>query len=185
MRLARTLSILLALGCVAGCGDTIQDQPIARSALEPLISVRSYPVYWLGASFHDLKITQAEHDPSGAFTLRYGDCAVGGQYTCVTPLSIVTSPDNSFVPGYSPARRKVALRGVRGMLAERGETIEIATGGVVVEVYANDAALALAAARTMTPINRLGAPGTPLPAALPDTGFAAEPLPFQEAAGGG
>jgi hypothetical protein len=181
--LSATLLALCAL-TLAACGDTIQDQPAARDALEPLIASPAFPVYWLGGVFHGLAITEASHDPGGAYTLQYGDCTVGGQYSCVTPLSIVTSPDNSFLPGDAPDRPTVSVRGARGVLAQHGETIAIATGAVVVSIYANSPALALAAARTMTPINRPDLPGARLPAALPDSGFGVQPLPAQEPTGG-
>ncbi|HEY7960775.1 MAG TPA: hypothetical protein VID29_02530 [Solirubrobacteraceae bacterium] len=178
LALALTPIVLCALA-LGACGDTIQDQPIARSSLEPLIGTQHNPVYWLGSAFRNLAITEAAHDPGGAYTLRYGDCTVGGQYTCVTPLSIVTSPDNSFLPGPATARRELKLRGVRGVVAQQGATIEIATGGVVVEIQAENPRLARAAAQAMTPINRAGLPGAPLPPPLPDTGFAATPLAAQ------
>jgi len=177
------------LACLAGlplalalsaCGDTIQDQPISRSALEPMVLQHAYPVYWLGGEFSRLAITEAAHDPSGAYTIHYGDCTEGGQYTCVSPVSIVTSPDNSFVPGGSGLHSTVDLRGVRARLAEHGATIVIPTGGVVVSIYARDAAQARAAAQTMVPINRVGAPGQTLPPAASDTGFASAPLASQE-----
>ena len=66
-----------------------------------------------------------------------------------------------------------------GRLAQGGRTIEIATAGVVVGMYADRARLAAAAAQTIVPINQAGAPGEPLPARLPDTGFGSTPLPSQ------
>jgi hypothetical protein len=73
----------------------------------------------------------------------------------------------------------VAIRAVNGRLAERGNTIAIPTGRVVVGVYANTPSLARAAAETMVPINQAGIPGARLPSPLPDTGFAKHPLPSQ------
>jgi hypothetical protein len=175
-----TILICLAALALSACGDTLQDQPIARGALEPLVLNNHYPVYWLGGAFHDMAITEAVHDPGGAYTLHYGDCTEGGQYTCVTPLTIVTSPDNGFIPGGTSARRTVALRGLHATLAQQGATIAIPTGPVIVSIYANSAALARAAALTMVPINLAGIPGEPLPAALPNTGFASEPLASQK-----
>lgn len=165
---------------LSACANTIQDQPISRSALEPMVLQHAYPVYWLGGQFHRLAITEAAHDPGGAYTIHYGDCTRGGQFTCVSPLSIVTSPDNSFVPGGAGAPDEVDLRGVRARLAQGGATIVIATGGVVVSIYAPAAALAREAAQTMVPINRVGVPDQALPRPEPDTGFAAEALPSQE-----
>jgi hypothetical protein len=179
---ALIVAAVLALCALAlsACGNTIQDQPIARSALEPMVLNSHYPVYWLGGAFHNLAITEAAHDPGGAYTLHYGDCTEGGQYTCVTPLTIVTSPDNSFIPGGASPRRTVALRGLHATLAQQGATIEIPTGPVVVSIYANSPALARAAALMMVPINLAGIPGEPLPAALPNTGFSSEPLASQK-----
>lgn len=165
----------LALGA---CADTLQDRPIAHNTLEGLL-VAPYPVYWLGRSFQGMQIADASHDPSGAFSVQYGDCVVGGQSTCVPPVRIVTSPDNSFIAGGTTPRTDAVLRGVPAVLAQRGRTIAIATGGVVVGVYADSAHLALAAAHTLVPINELGEPGAPLPARLPDTGFGSTPLPSQ------
>jgi hypothetical protein len=165
----------LALGA---CGDTLQDRPIAHNTLEGLL-VAPYPVYWAGRSFHGKQITEAAHDPGGAFTLQYGDCVEGGQSTCVPALRVVTSPDNSFVAGGSAARRITQLRGVAAVVAGQGQTIEIPTAGVVVGIYANSPRLAAAAAQTIVPINEIGVPGAALPARLPDTGFGSTPLPSQ------
>jgi hypothetical protein len=173
------VALLCALA-LSACGNTIQDQPIARTALEPLVLNSHYPVYWLGGVFRNLAITEAAHDPGGAYTIHYGDCLEGGQYTCVTPLTIVTSPDNGFIPGGSTPQRTIALRGLRATLAQQGTTIELPTGPVVVSIYAHTRALAHAAAQTMVPINLAAIPGEPLPAALPNTGYASEPLASQK-----
>jgi hypothetical protein len=170
------LALALALG---GCGDTLQDQPIAHNTLEKLL-VAPYPVYWAGRSFQGLAITEATHDPGGAFSVQYGDCVEGGQSTCVPALRVVTSPDNSFVPGGSTPRHGALVRGVGSLVAQRGRTIEIPTGGVVVSLYADSARLASAAAQTVVPINEVGVPGAQLPARLRDTGFGSTPLPSQE-----
>jgi hypothetical protein len=168
---------LLAVALTA-CGNTLQDQPIPHNTLESLL-VAPYPVYWLGGSFQGLRITEASHDPGGAFTVQYGDCKVGGQGTCVPPLRVVTSPDNSFLPGGSTRQRATNVRGVAAVIARAGQTIEIPTGGVVVGIYALTARLAVTAAATIVPINDVGAPGDQLPGRAPDTGFAETPLPSQ------
>jgi hypothetical protein len=172
------LGAVAATLALAGCGNTLQDQPIAHNTLESLL-VAPYPVYWLGRSFQGMQITEATHDPSGAFSVQYGDCVQGGESSCVPPLRVVTSPDNSFVAGGSSPQRSAPVRGVQAVFAQRDHTIEIATGGVVVGVYADSARLAAAAAQTLVPINELGAPDESLPARLPDTGFGSTPLPSQ------
>ena len=130
--LAALLAALCALA-LGACGDTLQDQPVSPGALEPLVMQDEYPVYWVGASFHRLGITSIRRDPGGAYAIDYGDCVEGGEKVCLTPLEIVTSPDNSFRPGGSTPQRVALLRGVPAVVARRGNTIEVPT--VVVDLY--------------------------------------------------
>lgn len=181
--LLRALAILAAGVCalaVSACGNTLQDQPIPHNELESL-ELSPFPVYWLGRQFAGLQITEVTRDPSDSVTVQYGNCLEGGQSTCVPPLQVITSPNNSFVPGEGSGvvRGATELRGLMGYVTERGRAISIATGAVVVSVYAHTPQLARAAAETATSINFPGAPEAPLPQRLPNTGFAARPLPSQ------
>jgi hypothetical protein len=174
--------IALALLCLLGlgsCGDTLQDQPVGPTPLETVIVKSRFPVYWLGLDFQGMQITSVTIDPGGAVTIRYGDCVLGGQYTCVTPVSIVSSPDNSFIPGGTASTRSLLLRAARASSMQGGTTLAIPTGGVIVSVYARSPALAQATATMMTPVNKVGVPQEPLPAAVPDTGFDHIPLPSE------
>jgi hypothetical protein len=170
----------LALG---SCGNTLQDQPIGPKPLETVMVESHFPVYWAGLKFDDLPISGVSIDPSEAVSIRYGDCVLGGQYTCVTPLSIVTSPDNSFLPGGTAATPVGAIRGAKVSSSRAGKTLALATGGVVVSVYADRASLAREALSMMAPVNEVGGPLEPLPAALPDTHFDRVPLPGQVPSG--
>jgi len=174
---ALSLAVVSALTLCA-CGNTLQDQPIPHNLLEDLI-LAPFPVYWLGGSFQRMAVSETTHDPSDAYSIQYGDCSQGGQGTCAPPLRVVSSPDNSFLPGGSTPTRKVRIRGVQALLSQGGRTIVIATGSVVVDIYAANARTALAAALTVVPINAVGAPEAPLPAALANTGFGETPLPTQ------
>jgi hypothetical protein len=171
-------ALALALG---SCGDTLQDQPIGPAPLESVIVKSRFPAYWLGLKFHGMSITGVTIDPGEAVTIHYGDCVLGGQYTCVTPIAIVSSPDNSFVAG--AGARSLQIRGVNARSSQGGATLAIPTGDVVVSVYAERPALAREAATMMAPVNKVGAPRAPLPAAAPDTGFDRVPLPSQVPAG--
>jgi hypothetical protein len=178
VRLAALALCALCSAVLCACGDTLQDKPIPHNILEGLI-ISPFPVYWAGESFRGLSITDVTHDPSGAYSEQYGNCLEGGQGTCVTPLRIVTSPDNSFLPGGSGPSDATLVRGVPALVARSGRTIVIPTGNVVVDIYASNAALARAAALTVVPINASGAPQAQLPAQLPDSGFGGRPLPAQ------
>jgi hypothetical protein len=174
---ALPLAGLCALA-LAGCGNTLQDQPIPHNTLEGLI-VSPYPVYWLGASFRGLAISEATHDPGGAFSVQYGDCVEGGQATCLPALRVVSSPDNSFLAIGTLAHTSTRVRGVPAVLAQGGRTIEIPTGEIIVSIHARTPAMAQAAAQTLAPINRIGAPEAPLPPRMPASAYASTPLPAQ------
>jgi hypothetical protein len=173
------LLLLAALG-LSACANTLQDQPVAPSFLEPLIIQDRYPVYWLGGEFRGLGITSVAQDPGGAYTIKYGNCRQGGENVCVTPVEIVTSPDNSFRPGGSTAQQPISVRGIASTLAQRGRTIEIPTGVDIVDIYADSAALARDAAQTTVAIASTQLPGASLPRPLPSTGFARKPLRSQQ-----
>ncbi len=172
-----TLAGVCAL-VLGACGDTLQNRPIPHNTLEGLILV-PYPVYWLGGSFAGMSLAEAVHDPSGSYSVQYGNCLQGGQGACIPPLRVVTSPDNGFLPGSTTPVSRTVIRGVPALLAEGGRAIVIPTAGVVVDIYAKDPSSAAAAAAALAPINALGAPGATLPAALADTGFGSTPLPSQ------
>jgi hypothetical protein len=177
----RPVALSLFALCAAtlyACGDTIQAKPIPHNILEGMIA-SPFAVYWAGGSFQKLPLTDATHDPSGAYSVQYGNCLQGGQGVCVSPLRIVTSPDNSFVPGGRGQQATTLVRGVPVLVANAGRTIVIPTGEVVVNIYASTPALATAAAQTVVPINATASPQAPLPPQLPDSGFADQPLPTQ------
>jgi hypothetical protein len=179
VRRGSTLLAGLCAVALGGCGDTLQNQAVSANTLETVIEA-PYPVYWLGSTFDGMQLTESTHDPGGAYTLQYGNCLRGGQSVCVPPLRVVTSPDNSFIPGDSTPSGVSSIRGVPATIAQAGRSISVPTAGVVVSVYASDPRLALAAARTLVPINGVSTPEAPLPAPLPDTGFGATPLPSSQ-----
>jgi hypothetical protein len=178
VRLAALPLASLCDASLSACGDTLQTKPIPHNILESLL-VSRFPVYWAGGSFRGLEITDASRDVSGAYSVQYGNCLEGGQGTCVAPLRIVTSPDNGFLPGGSGTNAATLLRGVPAIVARSGRTVVIATGNVVVDIYARNAQLAHAAALTVVPINAPGAPRAQLPAPRPDSGYGEKPLPSQ------
>jgi hypothetical protein len=179
---ARPLAALCATALCAtalcACGDTLQSGPIPHNLLEDMI-VAPYPVYWLGRSFADMQVSEVTHDPSDAFAIAYGNCVEGGEGACVAPLRIVTSPDNGFLPGGETSARGTRIRGVDALLEQGGKTIVLATGPVVVDIYARSAQTATEAARALAAINAASWPEQRLPAALPNTGFGETPLSSQ------
>jgi hypothetical protein len=173
---ASAAAALLSALALSACGDTIQAQPLRESDLAHAASEPGFPVYWLGRSFDGFAISTLDRDPGGAYEVAYGNCVTGGQNTCVTPLMIVTSPDNSFLPGGSGHRIRLRIRGRSTALAQGGRTLEMATGPVVISIFAETPELARQAAALMNPINQPGVPGSPLPKPLPNTHFDQVPI---------
>ena len=91
----------MAVGAKTIC--TLQEEPIPHNILESLVQA-PFPVYWLGGSFDGEAVSEATLDPGGAYSVRYGNCLRGGEGTCVTSIVVVSSPDNSFLPGGSTPR---------------------------------------------------------------------------------
>jgi hypothetical protein len=175
-RLVLAAGPLLVLITLAGCANTLQNQPLHDRDLESAAVNTNFPIYWLGRAFEGYSVSSVTQDNNGGFGVAYGDCVIGGQAVCVTPLLIVTSPDNSFVPGAGPTH-PVTIRGRRATVSQDGTTMAIPTGAVVVSVFARSPAVALAAARSLLPINESGAPlSGPLPAPGRNSGYARTPL---------
>lgn len=171
--------LLACANLIEACGNTLQDQPVSSGILEQLVTVEENPVYWLGTSFEKLPVTNVLRDPTGALSVQYGDCLQGGQNTCVAPLVVVTSPDNSLHPvGFGP-HTTAKIRGVQAVLTQGAKTIELATANVVVDIYARQASLARAAAQAMVAINAGSLPGAPLPPAVANTQSVLRPLEGQ------
>jgi len=168
------LRLLFATAAIAvtltGCASTLQLQPLYDRDLTHAAAA-PYSVYWVGRAFEGMPVSFAAPQTGGSVLITYGNCVVGGQSTCLRALEIVTSHDNSFVPGAQHATAHRLIRGRLAVIGNGGRTIEIATGAVVVDIDANTPALAQATAESMTPLNRPGAPGQTLPAALPPNGF--------------
>ena len=140
---------------------------------------RPFPVYWLGASFDGLAVSEAFARPQRRVHAQYGNCVQGGQGYCVPPLRIVTSPDNGFLPGgslglssgASAASTRCSPRAARRSLSPPAMSCSTSTPR---------ARRSRSPPRTgAVPINAAGVPGEALPARLPNDGFEQRPLPTQ------
>lgn len=179
MHRAPLLAIVLALALLAaGCGNTVQVQPVPHNELESMI-VAPFRVYWLGASFRGLTVQQVSHDPGGAFSVQYGNCLTGGQGTCLPPLLVVSSPESTFVPGGAAHTRQVQVRGLPALEAHGGRVVMIPSGNVVIDIFADTPKLARQASRNVVPINAPGAPGDALPPSRQTEAFSGRPFSSQ------
>ena len=86
-----------ATRCRTSRSRTTSLESADRRAVPRLLARRRLP----GHADH----RSARTTPAARSRVQYGDCLQGGQGTCVPPLRIVTSPDNSFLPGGSAPQR--------------------------------------------------------------------------------
>jgi hypothetical protein len=178
----RPAAVLAVAGAVvlAGC-STHPPQPISATALAAARSFKSYTVYWAGTAFDGLHLTDADspfefYAPVG-FTMYYGTCEGRGilhDGGCTLPLKVTTSiysphSDVSFGP-----QQWVTLHGVPAVVYDGGHEIEIYTDKMDIDVSADSAARALAAARALVPFNRTPSPGWP---AFPPPSYIPNPAP--------
>jgi hypothetical protein len=171
-------AVLFAL-LLNACGAQVAVRPLPPNPLLELVALNKFPVYWLGGSFDGLQLTEITRDSGGAISLQYGACLRGGQYECLAPLTVVTSPEDSFLPhGHNPLRERI-LRGVRAFATTSGRTYEIPTGSVVVSIYAQQSSLAGAAARSLATLNTATFPDSPLAAPSANGSYARLPLSGQ------
>jgi hypothetical protein len=168
------LALLLA-GCaaaVSACGAII-DRPTDKD-LNSARTVRGWQVYWLGQTFAGLPLASVYHDPSGSYQVQYGNCSAPGG-SCPAPLTVVSTPDPTFVPGAPYGRRTQLVRGVPVFSSQGGRTLHIATGAETVTVFALSARRALSAARSLYSLNNgASQPFQPLPAPQPNINPLAE-----------
>jgi len=160
--LAFLTAAVAAVG-VAGCSTPLRIPPAPPNPLEALISIERYPVFWLGERFAGLPLSEVEEDIGGAVTLGYGACTRGGQYSCLLPLTVVTSPENSFLPHGTLPLERVSVRGITAYATSDRRIYELPTASVIVAIYAQTPSLAREAVIGLAALNGTVLPGEPLP----------------------
>jgi len=162
--------LLLALGA-SGCA-THPPPPISDHALNATRRFGDFAVYWAGRRFEGIAVTAADraddYDHRLGMRVYYGDCighrsplASGG---CTLPLevnSVLYKPHSN--RGLGP-QRPLTLRGVPAVAYDQGRSIELYTGHLAVDVFADSPGRALRAAQALVPLN---IPGATTPGSLP------------------
>jgi hypothetical protein len=158
---------LAAAGLLAGC-TTHTAPPISKKQLALTRSFRLYTIYWAGRKLDRLPVTAADgprsYDSNIGMTVYYGNCEHSHALLpngCKLPLKITTV---LFVPHSNSSlgpRRKTTLRGVPAVIFDDGNSIELYTDRMAVDVVADTPRRALEAVAHLTPLN------SPLPAGWP------------------
>jgi hypothetical protein len=159
-RLACAGALIAAL---AGCA-THPPPPISAADLALAREFPLYTTFWVGPNFHGVDLTAAdskrEYDAAVGMRVYYGSCRPSSSLLstsgCRLPLEIATVLYRPHTNEGLGARREMAIRGVPAEVFNGGSSIELYTGHLAVDIYAESPALALAAAGALQPLNRTG-----------------------------
>jgi hypothetical protein len=183
MRTLRTLAAAVAAGAVvalAGCG-THSPPPLTMHEINVARRFTVYSTYWVGRWFQGIPLTAAdfrrEYNPQLGLAVYYGDCktkvSLLGSGGCTLPLEIDTV---CYVQHHNDAlgpRRNIRIRGVPAVVFDGGKSIELYSDHVLIDVFGDSPARALAAAKRLFPLNgppelRRFSPQLPPPKFRPD-----------------
>jgi hypothetical protein len=169
--LACLLATLFACLLAAGCAT---EQPAAISAgeLAEAQTFPYYPVYWTGPHFGAYPLAAADgrksYAPTVGDSVYYGDCVTGkssalGSSGCELPLQVSTAIYRSESNAGLGSHRNVLLRGVPAAIYDGGNSIQLYSGRLTIDVFSDSLAEALAAVARLRPLNAPGSAASPLP----------------------
>jgi hypothetical protein len=174
-RALQSLTAALLLGAFAlaatGCG-TGQPRPIDARELAEAQSFPYYRVYWVGPTFQGSHLSAADglhgYIEKVGDSVYYGDCVsskgIFGGGSCLLPLQVTTVIYRLHSNAPLGPQRNIVVRGVPATVYDEGRSIEIYSGRVAIDVFSNDYAHAIAASRSLLPINAPGSATAKLPA---------------------
>jgi len=156
---------LLASGCTTGPPGEISVGDLAEAKTFPY-----FRVYWVGPSFQARPLAAVDglrnYVPSVGDGVYYGDCVkkkgIFGGGSCALPLQVITVLYHLHSNKALGPQRNTVVRGVPATVYDGGRSIEIYTGRVAVDIFADTYAHAIAAAQSIHPVNAPGS-GAQLP----------------------
>lgn len=175
MKLARIfvpVAILLAAALLAGGCATNQPTPLTVRELAEAQTFPYYRVYWVGPHFGAYRLVAADgresYTGSIGDSVYYGNCLPGktsalGGGGCELPLRVTTLIYTRHANASLGAQRNTVLRGVPAVIYNGGDTVELYSGRVAIDVFSDDLSEALRAIRAIRPLNAPGSAVAPLP----------------------
>ena len=160
---------LAAAALLAGC-TSHPPPPLGPRDLGSPRSFRLFPIYWAGLRFEGIPLTQVDRgrDYNATLGMRvyYGSCLhsnplVAG--SCTLPLEINTTDYRTHANIGVGENVRTTTRGVPAVIYDHGDSIELYSGKVAIDVFADNPSRAFRAAQAMRPINWHGTSNDPLP----------------------
>jgi hypothetical protein len=154
----------------AGCGAS-HPKPIALASLAEVQTFPYYRVYWVGPTFQGFHLSATDgirgYNASVGTSVYYGDCVhykgIFGGGSCLLPLQVTTVIYRLHSNSTLGPQRNLVVRGVPAVVYDEGRSIEVYTGRVSVDIFADDYAHAIAAAHLLLPVNAPGSATGDLP----------------------
>ena len=164
-RIFAPIAVLLAAALLAGGCATSQPAPITVRELAEAQTFPFYRVYWAGPRFGAYRLVAADgrqnYTSSVGDSVYYGNCLPGKTSAldgggCELPLRVTTLIYTRQANASLGAQRNTILRGVPAVIYNGGDTVELYSGRVAIEVFSDDLSEALRAIRALRPINAPG-----------------------------
>lgn len=157
---------MLAGGCATDHPAPLTVRELAEAQTFPF-----YRVYWVGPRFGSYRLVAADGRNNYLSTsgdgVYYGNCVSGKSSAfgsgCVLPLQITTLIYTRHANASLGPQRNVLLRGVPAVIYDGGSSIELYSGRVAIDVFANGLSEGLRAVRALRPLNAPGSAQQPLP----------------------
>ncbi len=172
--LAFSLAALLAASaCLAagGCA-TVQPAPLGVRELAEAQTFPFYRLYWVGPRFGSDPLAAADgirnYNSAVGDSVYYGDCASGkaaglGGNGCVLPLQVATLIYARHANAPLGPQRNVLLRGVPAVIYDGGDSIELYSGRLAIDVFSEGLSDGLRAVHALRPLNAPGSAVALLP----------------------
>ncbi len=171
-RLVFGVTTLLAACLLASSCASVQPGPLGASALAEAQTFPFFRVYWVGPRFGSEPLAAADglrnYISSVGDSVYYGNCATGkgaglGGNGCVLPLQVTTLVYARHANAPLGPQRNTVLRGVPAVIFDGGDSIELYTGRLAVDVFSEGLSDGLRAASALRPLNAPGSATAPLP----------------------
>jgi hypothetical protein len=163
---AAVAAALAAAGCSTG-----HPGPIAAGNLAEAQTFPYFPLYWAGRRFEGRPVAAVDglrgYIPSIGDSVYYGDCVqskgIFGGGSCLLPLQVTTVIYHLHSNKALGPQRNIVVRGVPATVYDEGRSIEVYSGRVAIDLFADDFAHAYAGAQQLLPVNAPGSSSTALP----------------------